>query len=67
MESSSLYNYSTPHILKKAYVTSVTYLSQTQTKADIIKKFTKLFLFFLFTKIIADHLPRYGNATVYQI
>lgn len=62
MESSSLYNYSTPHILKKAYVTSVTYLSQTKTKADFIKKKLQNFsCFFLFTKIIADHLPRHGN------
>lgn len=50
MESSSLYNYSTPHILKKAYVTSVTYLSQTQTKADIIKKIYKTFLVFFYSQ-----------------
>lgn len=50
MESSSLYNYSTPLILKKAYVTSVTYLSQTKTKADFIKKIYKTFLVFFYSQ-----------------
>lgn len=39
MGSSSLFNYSTIHILKQAFVTSVTCPTQTQTKPDYQKIF----------------------------
>lgn len=39
-----------PHILKQAYVTSVTYLSQTKTKADFIKKKLQNFSCFFYSQ-----------------